>query len=201
MRAFSLIEKHLNTSFLALIRNPAELAPSDASTRIDIITRTTAIFSSHIFLETWMQTVAKVFENVLSLGSDYKLAGPRTSYVASVVLFLLPPGVFNVVTGGGAMGSILATHLDVDKVAFTGSTDVGVVNAIYFNQGQVCSAGSKLLVQESVYDKVIEERMTHLRLGSSLDKAVDMGAVVDQSQKKTVEDYVQSAHDEGAQVI
>lgn len=55
-----------------------------------------------------------------------------------------------------------------------------------------------------MYEKVIarvKERMTHLRLGSSLDKAVDMGAVVDQSQKKTVEDYVQSAHDEGAQVL
>ncbi|KAF6037910.1 aldh16a1 [Bugula neritina] len=153
----------------------------------------------------------------------------------------LPPGVFNVVTGSGAFGSMLAAHPDVDKVAFTGSTLVGqklrkltagtgkkislelggkspfivfdsadldsavegVVNAIWFNQGQVCSAGSKLLVQETVYDKFIDklkERLTHFRVGSSLDKTMDMGAIVDESQRASVEEFVQSARDEGAEV-
>lgn len=153
----------------------------------------------------------------------------------------LPPGVFNVITGSGQMGSVLAAHDDVDKVAFTGSTQVGqtlrrliagsgkklslelggksavvvfenadldsategLVDAIWFNQGQVCSAGSRLLVQESVYDKVVNNlktRLTHYRLGDSLDKAIDMGAIVDESQRKTIEEYVEDARKEGADV-
>jgi aldehyde dehydrogenase (NAD+) len=153
----------------------------------------------------------------------------------------LPPGVFNVITGPGSMGSMLATHPDVDKVAFTGSTEIGqvlrqatagsgkklslelggkspvivfesadldstvegVVDAIWFNQGQVCSAGSRLLVQESIYDKFIaklKERMTHLRIGDCLDKVIDMGALVDETQMKSIEDLVQSARLEGAEV-
>ncbi len=67
----------------------------------------------------------------------------------------------------------------------------------------MCSAGSKLLVQETIYDRFIEklkERMTHLRLGDSLDKAIDMGALVDESQKRTIDMYVQSAREEGAEV-
>ena len=154
----------------------------------------------------------------------------------------LPPGVFNVITGNGAMGSQLADHQDVDKVAFTGSTGVGqtlrrltagsgkklslelggkspvvvfetadldstvegVVDAIWFNQGQVCSAGSRLLVQESIHDKLVaklKERLTHFRLGDSLDKAVDMGAIVDESQRKSIDEYVESARQEGAEVF
>ncbi|KAK3608447.1 hypothetical protein CHS0354_035451 [Potamilus streckersoni] len=153
----------------------------------------------------------------------------------------LPPGVFNVVTGSGEMGSCLASHPDVDKVAFTGSTQVGqtlrqltagtgkklslelggkspvvvfetadldstvegLVDAIWFNQGQVCSAGSRLIVQESVHDKLVaklKERLTHFRLGDSLDKTIDMGALVDESQRKTIEEYVEGARREGAQV-
>lgn len=80
----------------------------------------------------------------------------------------------------------------------------GVVDAIWFNQGQVCSAGSRLLVQESVYDKFIEKvktRMSKLRLGGSLDKTIDMAAVVSEPHKKSIEEYVQSARDEGAQVF
>lgn len=154
----------------------------------------------------------------------------------------LPPGVFNVVTGNGAFGSKLATHEDVDKIGFTGSTEVGqilrkavagtgkkislelggkspfvvydsadidsavegVVNAIWFNQGQVCSAGSRLIVQETVSEKMvtkIKERMSHLRLGDSLDKSIDMGAIVDPSQRKSVDEFVQKAKQEGAHVF
>lgn len=153
----------------------------------------------------------------------------------------LPPGVFNVVTGPGSMGSKLASHPQVDKIGFTGSTQIGqllrratagtgkklslelggkspmvafdscdvdslvesVVDAIWFNQGQVCSAGSRLLVQETIYDEVvykIKQRMTKLRLGNALDKCIDMGAVVDVSQRKTVEAYVEAAKKEGADV-
>ncbi|MEW8547433.1 MAG: aldehyde dehydrogenase family protein [Candidatus Thiodiazotropha sp.] len=68
---------------------------------------------------------------------------------------------------------------------------------------QVCSAGSRLLVQESVYDKVVNNlktRLTHYRLGDSLDKAIDMGAIVDESQRKTIEEYVEDARKEGAEV-
>ncbi|XP_070544608.1 aldehyde dehydrogenase family 16 member A1-like [Ptychodera flava] len=153
----------------------------------------------------------------------------------------LPPGVFNVVTGDGRFGSKLANHPDVDKVAFTGSTQVGqilrratagtgkklslelggkspfivfesadldsavegIVDAIWFNQGQVCSAGSRLIVQETVAQKMVDklkERMSHLRLGHSLDKAIDMGAIVDESQRKTIDEYVEIAKQEGGEV-
>lgn len=153
----------------------------------------------------------------------------------------LPPGVFNVITGSGQMGSQLAAHPDVDKVAFTGSTQVGqtlrrliagtgkklslelggksavivfesadldsavegLVDAIWFNQGQVCSAGSRLLVQESVYGRMVgklKTRLTHFRVGDSLDKTVDMGAIVDESQKKTIDEFVEDARKEGAEV-
>ncbi|XP_066265133.1 aldehyde dehydrogenase family 16 member A1-like [Branchiostoma lanceolatum] len=153
----------------------------------------------------------------------------------------LPPGVFNVVTGNGRFGSKLACHPDVDKVGFTGSTEVGqllrravagtgkklslelggkspivvfdsadldsavegVVDAIWFNQGQVCSAGSRLLVQESVFNTFITKlktRMSHLRVGDNLDKCIDMGALVDESQMKTIKEYVEEARKEGAEV-
>jgi aldehyde dehydrogenase (NAD+) len=153
----------------------------------------------------------------------------------------LPKGVFNVLTGSGRMGSMIAAHPDVDKVGFTGSTEIGqllrkltagtgkkislelggkspvivydtadldatvegVVDAIWFNQGQVCSAGSRLLLQENIYDKVvskIKERMKKLRVGHSLDKGMDMGAIVDVSQRRSVEKYIQTARDEGAEV-
>ncbi|MGH9607003.1 MAG: aldehyde dehydrogenase family protein, partial [Terracidiphilus sp.] len=132
----------------------------------------------------------------------------------------LPAGVLNVVNGGPRTGQALVEHPDVDKVAFTGSTEVGriirkatagshkklslelggkspfvvfddadldsavegLVDAIWFNQGEVCCAGSRLLVQESVYDaftKKVKRRMDNLRLGNPLDKCIDIGAVVD----------------------
>uniref|UniRef100_A0A8C5QVF1 Aldehyde dehydrogenase domain-containing protein n=1 Tax=Leptobrachium leishanense TaxID=445787 RepID=A0A8C5QVF1_9ANUR len=154
----------------------------------------------------------------------------------------LPPGVFNVVTGNGAFGEKLAVHPGVDKVAFTGSTEVGrtlrkatagtgkklslelggkspfivfdtadldsavegLVDAIWFNQGQVCSAGSRLLMQESIAEVLIhklKQRLSHMRLGDSLDKAIDVGALVDESQKKTITEFVEEARAEGAGVF
>ncbi|BDZ58994.1 hypothetical protein GCM10025872_26510 [Barrientosiimonas endolithica] len=130
----------------------------------------------------------------------------------------LPPGVVNIVTGAGDTGRALVEHDGVDKVAFTGSTEVGkaiaravagtrkrvtlelggkaanivfddapidqavegIVNGIFFNQGHVCCAGSRLLVQESVADEVVrrlQRRMSTLRLGDPLDKNTDIGAI------------------------
>jgi len=150
----------------------------------------------------------------------------------------LPPGVVNIVTGDGQTGSMIVSHPDVDKVAFTGSSRVGriireatagsgksltlelggkspyivfddadldsavegLVNAIWFNQGQVCCAGSRLLVQESVsetfYAKV-KARMDKLRVGHPLDKAIDMGAIVDPKQLETITQLVSSNEHEG----
>merc|ERR1719323_2066968 len=184
----------------------------------------------------------------LAMGNTVVLK-PATYTRLSALLFAeicaeagLPPGVFNVVTGGGAMGQVLAEHPDVDKVAFTGSTDIGkvlrratagtgkkislelggkspvivydsadldsavesVVDAIWFNQGQVCSAGSKLLVQQPVFEKFVgklKTRLGHFRIGSTLDKTIDMAAIVDESQRKSVADFVEEARAEGADVF
>ena len=175
----------------------------------------------------------------LAMGNTIVLK-PATYTRLSALLFAeicaeagLPPGVFNVITGGGAMGSMLAAHNDIDKVAFTGSTEIGqllrrliagsgkkislelggkspvvvydsadldsvvegVMDAIFFNQGQVCSAGSRILVQETVHDKLIEKikrRLTNFRVGDSLDKTVEMGALVDISQWNTIEEVCSS---------
>src|SRR5713226_1804633 len=153
----------------------------------------------------------------------------------------LPPGVLNVITGDGRSGALLVDHPDVDKIAFTGSTEVGrvirkatagsgkklslelggkspfivfddadldsvvegVVDAIWFNQGQVCCAGSRLLVQEDVADRLIDKlraRMEKLRLGNPLDKAVDMGAIVSPGQLKEIQRLVDQGVEEGAQL-
>jgi aldehyde dehydrogenase (NAD+) len=154
----------------------------------------------------------------------------------------LPPGVVNILTGSSKAGSMLVEHPDVDKVAFTGSTDVGrilrrqtagsgkklslelggkspfvvfedadldgavegVVDAIWFNQGQVCCAGSRLIVQENVADKFIRKlknRMGHMRVGDPLDKSIDMGAIVDKSQWDTVDGWVKTGQTEGGDVF
>merc|ERR1719391_1242979 len=184
----------------------------------------------------------------LAMGNTVVLK-PATYTRLSALLFAeicaeagLPKGVFNVITGGGAMGQVLAEHRLVDKVAFTGSTEIGkvlrmatagtgkkislelggkspvvvfhnadldsavesVVDAIWFNQGQVCSAGSKLLVQEPVYERFIDKlkkRLTSFRVGGSLDKCVDMAAIVDESQRKSVAEYVEGAREEGAEIF
>jgi len=184
----------------------------------------------------------------LAMGNTVVLK-PATYTRLSALLFAelcaeagLPPGVFNVVTGGGAMGQVLAEHPSIDKVAFTGSTEIGkvlrqatagtgkklslelggkspvvvfdsadldsavenVVDAIYFNQGQVCSAGSKLLVQQTVFDKFVEKikvRLANFRIGDSLDKTIDMAAIVDESQRKSISEYVEDAREEGADIF
>ena len=151
----------------------------------------------------------------------------------------LPKGVVNIVTGHGATGAALVEHKDVQKIAFTGSTNVGkiirratagtgkkislelggkspfivfedadldsvvegIVNAIWFNQGQVCCAGSRLLVQESIADKLytkIKARMENMRMGNALDKCIDIGAIVSPQQLKIIENLVQVGVDEGA---
>jgi len=153
----------------------------------------------------------------------------------------LPPGVFNVVTGDGSTGAALVEHPDVDKIAFTGSTDVGrlirratagtgkrrslelggkapfvvfddadldgavegLVDAIWFNQGQVCCAGSRLLVQESVESSFLEKvrlRMSKLRVGEPLDKAIDIGAIVAPSQLERIAQLVSQGIADGADV-
>src|SRR5207302_4961031 len=152
----------------------------------------------------------------------------------------LPPGVVNIITGDGATGAALVKS-DVDKIAFTGSTEVGkaiqrelagtgkkltlelggkaaniifddcaldqavegIVNGIYFNQGHVCCAGSRLFVQESIYEPVVEKlkkRMTTLRIGDPLDKNTDIGAINSRMQLEKIEELVAAGKDEGAEI-
>ena len=150
----------------------------------------------------------------------------------------LPPGVVNIVTGAGATGRALVTHPGIDKVAFTGSTEVGkeiaraagrkkvtlelggkaanivfadapvdqavegIVNGIFFNQGHVCCAGSRLLVQESIYDQVLESlrrRLATLRLGDPLDKNTDVGAINSPAQLAKIRELSDSGEAEGAE--
>jgi aldehyde dehydrogenase (NAD+) len=151
----------------------------------------------------------------------------------------VPPGVVNIVTGAGATGAALVEHPDVDKIAFTGSTEVGkaiqraiagsgkrltlelggkaanivfddaaldqavegVVNGIFFNQGHVCCAGSRLLVQESVLDVFLDKlraRMALLRVGDPLDKNTDVGAVNSAAQLARITELVEAGTAEGA---
>jgi len=152
----------------------------------------------------------------------------------------LPPGVVNIVTGAGETGKALVEHADVDKIAFTGSTEVGkaiakavagtkkrltlelggkaanivfddapidqaiegIVSGIFFNQGHVCCAGSRLLVQESIADEVLERlrrRMSTLRLGDPLDKNTDVGAINSAAQLQKIRELSQIGEEEGAQ--
>jgi len=153
----------------------------------------------------------------------------------------LPPGVVNIVTGDGRTGAELVSHPNVDKIAFTGSTEVGkaiartlagtgkrltlelggkaaniifddaaldqavegIVNGIYFNQGHVCCAGSRLFVQESIYETVmakLKRRMRTLRVGDPLDKNTDVGAINSKQQLDKIGALVQSGIDEGAEI-
>ncbi len=124
----------------------------------------------------------------------------------------LPPGVVNIITGDGRTGAALVKS-DVDKIAFTGSTEVGkaiqrelagtIVNGIYFNQGHVCCAGSRLLVQESIYEPLIEKlkrRLTTLRVGDPLDKNTDVGAINSRQQLEKIEELVAAGKEEGAEI-
>ncbi|TDB84424.1 aldehyde dehydrogenase family protein [Actinomadura sp. KC216] len=151
----------------------------------------------------------------------------------------LPPGVVNIITGAGETGRALVAHGGVDKVAFTGSTEVGrqiarvlagtgkkltlelggkaanivyadaaldqavegIVNGIFFNQGHVCCAGSRLLVQESVADEVLERlkaRMATLRVGDPLDKNTDIGAINSAEQLAKIRELSAAGEAEGA---
>ncbi len=151
----------------------------------------------------------------------------------------LPTGVVNIVTGDGAAGEALVKHPDVDKIAFTGSTEVGrairsatasshkrlslelggkspfiifddadldsavegLVDGIWFNQGQVCCAGSRLLMQESIAEPLllkIRDRMSTLRIGPPLDKAIDIGAIVARVQLDRIQRMVEQGVAEGA---
>ena len=99
---------------------------------------------------------------------------------------------------GGKSPVVVFDSADLDSAVES------VVDAIWFNQGQVCSAGSKLLVQSTVFDKFINKlktRLGHFRIGHSLDKTIDMGAIVDESQRKSVAEFVEEARDEGADVF
>lgn len=153
----------------------------------------------------------------------------------------VPAGVVNIVTGDGRVGEAIVNHPGIDKLAFTGSTEVGriirkatagtgkklslelggkspfivfddadldaavegLVDSIWFNQGQVCCAGSRLLVQESVYPRFIEKvkaRMQNLRVGSPLDKSNDIGALVDPVQQQRIHGLVEAARAEGCEI-
>ncbi|MCC6284644.1 MAG: aldehyde dehydrogenase family protein [Phycisphaerales bacterium] len=143
----------------------------------------------------------------------------------------LPPGVVNIVTGDGRTGAALVNHPGVDKIAFTGSTEVGkriaraaagtakrltlelggksphiifedasldqavegIIQGIYFNQGHVCCAGSRLLVQEGIHDEVVKRlkrRLATLRVGDPLDKNTDVGAINSRAQAETIRRYL-----------
>ncbi|HEX9351110.1 MAG TPA: aldehyde dehydrogenase family protein [Gaiellaceae bacterium] len=153
----------------------------------------------------------------------------------------LPPGVVNIVTGDGRTGAELVKHEGVDKIAFTGSTEVGkaiqrelagtgkrltlelggkaanvifddaaldqavegIVNGIYFNQGHVCCAGSRLLVQESISEPLIgklKRRLETLRVGDPLDKNTDVGAINSRQQLDKIKELVASGEEEGAEI-
>jgi aldehyde dehydrogenase (NAD+) len=153
----------------------------------------------------------------------------------------LPAGVVNIVTGDGTTGAHLVQHPGIDKVAFTGSTEVGkqiqrelagrgvpltlelggkaanivfddcaldqaiegIVNGIWFNQGHVCCAGSRLLVQESIYETVVaklKRRMGTLRVGDPLDKNTDIGAINSAAQLARIRELVASGEEEGAEI-
>ena len=154
----------------------------------------------------------------------------------------LPPGVVNIITGDGSTGNLIVNHPDVNKIAFTGSTQVGksimqsisgtnkrstmelggkaaniifedapldqavegVINGIYFNQGHVCCAGSRLFIQESVYDVVLrklKDRMQSLLVGNPLDKNTDIGAVNSKQQLATIQKYIDVGVKEGADIF
>jgi aldehyde dehydrogenase (NAD+) len=153
----------------------------------------------------------------------------------------LPPGVVNILTGDGRTGAAIVQHEDVDKIAFTGSTEVGkaiqrelagtdkkltlelggkaanivfddaaldqaiegIVNGIYFNQGHVCCAGSRLLVQESIYEATVaklKRRLETLRVGEPLDKNTDVGAINSKLQLEKITELVESGKEEGAEI-
>jgi len=153
----------------------------------------------------------------------------------------LPAGVVNIITGDGRIGSALIKHSDINKIAFTGSTEVGkmiaasvatsqipvtlelggkganivfedapidqavegIVNGIFFNQGHVCCAGSRLLLQENIHDEFLHKlqiRMSKIRVGDPLDKNTDLGAINSAAQLAKIHELTKSGESEGAQI-
>lgn len=153
----------------------------------------------------------------------------------------LPAGVVNIVTGYGDTGAAIVNHPDIDKIAFTGSTNVGkiiqravagtdkkltlelggksaniifedapidqavegIINGIFFNQGHVCCAGSRLFVQEGIADEVIQklkDRMEHLYIGDPMDKNTDIGAINSKEQFETIQKYIKIGKNEGNEI-
>jgi aldehyde dehydrogenase (NAD+) len=188
-----------------------------------------------------------MFATALACGNTVVLKPAETTSITAMKFASLlgeaglPPGVVNIITGGGDTGHAVVTHPTAAKVAFTGSTAVGkaiqralagtskrltlelggkaanivfedapidqavegIVNAIFFNQGHVCCAGSRLLVQESIADDVLRKlklRMRHLRVGDPLDKNTDVGAINSMAQLERIRALVQSGLDEGAEL-
>jgi len=154
----------------------------------------------------------------------------------------LPPGVVNIITGAGATGAAIVNHPDINKIAFTGSTDVGkiiqravagtdkkvtlelggkaaniifddapidqavegIINGIYFNQGHVCCAGSRLFIQESVYKEVmrkLKDRIATLIVGDPMDKNTDVGAINSKQQLETIHKYINIGKKEGLEIF
>ncbi len=153
----------------------------------------------------------------------------------------LPPGVVNIVTGAGETGAAIVNHPDIDKIAFTGSTEVGkiiqkalassrkrytlelggkaaniifedatidqavegIINGIFFNQGHVCCAGSRLFIQESIVGTVVrklKDRMETLIIGDPLDKNTDIGAINSRMQLDKINEYLELGQEEGAEM-
>jgi aldehyde dehydrogenase (NAD+) len=182
----------------------------------------------------------------LACGNTVVLKPAETTPLTALVLAEivqqaeLPPGVVNILPGAGDVGAELVGHPGVDKIAFTGSTEVGkliqrslagkgkkitlelggkaanivfddapldqavegIVNGIFFNQGHVCCAGSRLLVQESVADELVEKlhtRISTLRVGDPLDKNTDVGAINSRDQLTKITELVESGESEGAE--
>ncbi|MFE9745025.1 aldehyde dehydrogenase family protein [Saccharothrix saharensis] len=182
----------------------------------------------------------------LATGNTVVLKPAETTPLTALVLAEiiqqadLPPGVVNILPGAGDVGAAVVAHPDVDKVAFTGSTEVGkiiqrqlagtgrrlslelggkaanivfddapldqavegIVNGIFFNQGHVCCAGSRLLVQESVAEELLEKlhvRVSTLRVGDPLDKNTDVGAINSREQLTKIQELVESGDAEGAE--
>ncbi|QUQ70837.1 aldehyde dehydrogenase family protein [Kutzneria sp. CA-103260] len=182
----------------------------------------------------------------LACGNTVVLKPAETTPLTALVLAEicqqadLPPGVVNILPGAGDVGSELVNHAGIDKVAFTGSTEVGkliqrslagtgkkltlelggkaanivfddapldqavegIVNGIFFNQGHVCCAGSRLLVQESIADELLEKlrhRVSTLRVGDSLDKNTDVGAINSRAQLEKIQELAAAGDAEGAQ--
>ena len=181
----------------------------------------------------------------LAAGNTCVLKPAETTPLSALVLAEileqaeLPPGVVNIITGDGSTGAALVDHLDVDKIAFTGSTEVGrmiqkrtaashkhltlelggkganivfddapidemiegIIDGIFFNQGHVCCAGSRLLVQESVADEVLRRlvrRVEQLRVGDPLDKNTDVGAINSAAQLLRIRELTDFGESEGA---